>query len=83
MKQMGIRLLLDLAIVEHSGKHAALPIAFMMHPRVVDALYAEIGPHLRVTDKRGRAYYNGVELIGDPLAKFPRLIAADWEESLL
>jgi hypothetical protein len=65
----GCRSMLDLAIVEHGGKHDALPLAFVMHPRVIDALFTEIGEHLRLADAHGCTYYNGVALVGDPLSR--------------
>jgi hypothetical protein len=77
MSLSGFRSMLDLAIVEHSGKHDALPLAFVMHPRVIDALFTEIGEYLRLADAQGCTYYNGVALVGDPLSKYPQMVTAD------
>lgn len=82
MSLLGYRSMLDLAIVEHSGKHDGLPIAFVMHPRVIDALFAEIGHKLRRAEG-GYAYYNGVALVSDPLSKFPQIVTADWKATAL
>ena len=57
---LGVRGLLDLAILEHVSRHAAVPLGFFMHPNNVDVLVEEKGPQLRVADGLGCVFCRGV-----------------------
>ena len=67
----------DLAILEHSGKQNGLPLAVLLHPNVIDALFEEIGPRLRLVDAHGRTFYNGVALVADVTSGGARMRTAD------